>query len=54
MMLKNMPATSHSLVHSSLLRLVEGMRLKLINPNAKLIFSGGKPFSEDYSEAKYL
>jgi uncharacterized SAM-binding protein YcdF (DUF218 family) len=48
---KNMPATT-LLGNSSLLRLIEGMRLKLINPKAKLIFSGGKPFTEDYTEAK--
>jgi uncharacterized SAM-binding protein YcdF (DUF218 family) len=47
---ENMPTTSQ-LGSSSLLRLVEGIRLKKINPNAKLIFSGGKPFSEKYSEA---
>jgi len=47
---ENMPTTSQ-LGASSLLRLVEGIRLKKINPNAKLIFSGGKPFSEKYTEA---
>jgi uncharacterized SAM-binding protein YcdF (DUF218 family) len=47
---ENMPTTSQ-LGSSSLLRLVEGIRLKRINPNAKLIFSGGKPFTEKYSEA---
>ena len=41
----NMPASSQLGV-SSLARLVEGMRLKKINPNAKLIFSGGKQFND--------
>lgn len=47
---EEMPASS-LLSNSSLARLVEGIRLKQINKNAKLIFSGGKPFTENYSEA---
>ncbi len=47
----NMPETS-LLGSSSLQRLIEGIRLKKINPNATLIFSGAKPYTEKYSEAK--
>jgi hypothetical protein len=47
---ENMPASSQ-LGISSLARLVEGLRLKKINPSAQIIFSGGKPFTEKYSEA---
>lgn len=49
----NMPASSQLGV-SSLARLVEGMRLKKINPNAKLIFSGGKQFNENKTQASLL
>lgn len=48
---ENMPETS-LLGLSSLARLIEGTRLKKINPSATLIFSGGKPYSEKYSEAQ--
>ena len=47
---KTMPESSQ-LGISSLARLIEGMRLKKINTKAKFIFSGGKPFTEKYSEA---
>jgi len=45
-----MPASS-LLSNGSLSRLIEGIRLKQINKNAKLIFSGGKPYTENFSEA---
>lgn len=47
---EKMPASSQLGV-SSLARLVEGMRLKRINPTAKLIFSGGKQFNENKTQA---
>lgn len=47
---EQMPANS-LLSGSSLARLVEGIRLKQINNKAKLIFSGGKPYTENYTEA---
>jgi uncharacterized SAM-binding protein YcdF (DUF218 family) len=47
---KNMPETS-LLSSSSLTRLIEGMRLKQINKNAKIIFSGGKLYAESFTQA---
>ncbi|MCF8429698.1 MAG: YdcF family protein [Bacteroidia bacterium] len=47
---ENMPASSQ-LGLASLARLIEGMRLKKINPTAQFIFSGGKPYTEKHSEA---
>ena len=35
-------------------RLVEGMRLRKINPSAQLIFSGGKQFNENKTQASLL
>ena len=49
----NMPASSQLGV-SSLARLVEGMRLRKINPSAQLIFSGGKQFNENKTQASLL
>ena len=49
----NMPASSQ-LGLSSLARLVEGMRLKKINPSAQFIFSGGKQFNENKTQASLL
>ncbi len=49
----NMPASSQLGV-SSLARLVEGIRLKKINPSAQLIFSGGKQFNENNTQACLL
>lgn len=49
---ENIPATSQ-LNNSSLARLIEGMRLKVINPNATIIFSGGNNnFDSKESEAQ--
>ncbi|MFA9213904.1 MAG: YdcF family protein [Candidatus Methylacidiphilales bacterium] len=45
-----MPASS-LLSNGSLSRLIEGIRLKQINKSAKLIFSGGKPYTENHTEA---
>lgn len=45
-----MPESS-LLSSGSLSRLIEGIRLKQINKNAKLIFSGGKPYTENHTEA---
>ena len=50
---ENLPASSQLGV-SSLARLVEGMRLKKINPNAKIIFSGGTQFNENNTQANLL
>lgn len=47
---ENMPE-SNQLGSSSLARLVEAIRLKNINKKAQLIFSGGKPYTEKFSEA---
>jgi uncharacterized SAM-binding protein YcdF (DUF218 family) len=49
----NMPASSQ-LSLSSTARLVEGMRLKKINPSAKIIFSGGTQFNENNTQANLL
>ncbi len=49
----NMPASSQLGLYS-LARLIEGMRLKKINPNAQLIFSGGTQFNENNTQASLL
>jgi uncharacterized SAM-binding protein YcdF (DUF218 family) len=49
----NLPASSQ-LGISSLARLIEGMRLKKINPKAKIIFSGGTQFNEKNTQANLL